>query len=365
MQAGCPSRSKITSGWFIPLLALVSCSEDSLKKSTPSAATSPATREVPAQWTSQATRAGQVALSDIPFNGQRAYEYLRQLCAIGPRVSGTAGMARQQELLERHFKELGGLVTRQRFRLSKHPLSGNPVQLSNLIVEWHPQRKERVLLCAHYDTRPLPDQDPDPLKRRRGTFLGANDGGSGVALLMELGHQMPQFESPLGVDFVFFDAEEFVFDERRDKYFLGSEHFARQYRRADRRHTYRWGILLDMVGDARLSIFQEHFSATWPDTRPLVQSIWETARRLGVQEFLPTVGYRVNDDHVPLHNIGKIPICDIIDFAYPDRSNRFWHTEEDVPRNCSALSLAKVGWVLQTWLETADQLKPVSNRGGR
>ena len=100
-----------------------------------------------------------------------------------------------------------------------------------------------------------------------------------------------------------------------------------------------------MVGDADLQIYQERNSVTWPQTRPLVHSIWTTARKLGVREFIFRPEHEIRDDHLPLNNIAKIPTCDIIDFDYPH-----WHTRADTPERCSALSLAKVGWVVQEWL---------------
>ena len=103
--------------------------------------------------------AGKLRLEDIPFDGAAAFEYLKQLCAIGPRYSGSPGMARQQKLLVEHFENLGGKVSMQEFR-ARHPLTGDAVEMANLIVEWHPEQNQRVLFCAHYDTRPYPDRDP-------------------------------------------------------------------------------------------------------------------------------------------------------------------------------------------------------------
>jgi hypothetical protein len=294
-------------------------------------------------------RAAGPALRDIPVNGERSYGYLKEICAIGPRPSGSPGMLKQQELLNEHFAKLGGRVSLQSFEI-RHPQNGDKVKLSNLIVEWHPERKERILLCAHYDTRPFPDRDR---KKPKGRFVGANDGASGAAVLMELAHDMPGLQSRFGVDFVLFDGEEFVFDDK-DKYFLGSEYFAEQYLMQPPGHTYRWGVLLDMVGDAKLEIYQEKNSVRWADTRPLVVDIWKTAKRLGVEEFIDRVRHEVRDDHLALRNIGKIPTCDIIDFDYPNsKATSYWHTEEDTPEKCSALSLAKVGWVLREWLKQA------------
>jgi len=255
--------------------------------------------------------ASQFELKDIPFNGARAYEYLKQLCAIGPRPSGSPGMAAQQELLEDHFGKLGAKVHRQEFR-TRHPSDGTAVAMCNLIAQWYPERQRRILLCAHYDTLPYPMLDRvDP----KGIFLGANDGASGVSLLMELAHEMSDLlerdQTEFGVDIVMLDGEEFVFHPR-GRYFLGSEYFAEAHADGNLPYEgrYRWGVLLDMIGDADLRIEQERNSMGWRDTRPLMVQIWATARRLRVREFVPRKGVEVLDDHVPLHNIGGIPISD-------------------------------------------------------
>ncbi len=275
------------------------------------------------------------------YDGARAYDYLKQLCEIGPRPSGSPGMTAQRKLLTDHFTRLGGKVSLQRFGYH-HPLDQSVVPMANLIVQWHPRRKRRILLCTHYDTLPFPMLDRE---NPRGRFIGANDGGSGVALLMELGNHMKDLPCKYGVDFVFFDAEEFLFDPG-GRFFVGSEWFAREYRKNPPGYRYRWGVLLDMIGDADLRIPQEQNSIGWRDTRPLVNDIWKTARGLGVTEFVFERGNLVNDDHVPLHNIAKIPTCDLIDFEYPP-----WHTQGDTLDKCSALSLAKVGFVVKEWLK--------------
>ena len=285
-----------------------------------------------------------LTLSQIPFDGTQAYEYLKQICDLGPRPSASPGMLAQQKLLIDHFQKLGGRVKLQQFRV-RHPLDGSAVRMANMIVSWHPERKNRILLCAHYDTRPFPDQDP---VNPRGTFLGANDGASGVALLMEMGRHMPKLEGKLGVDFVFFDGEEFIYNDDTDVYFLGSEYFAREYAAGNLEGRYRWGVLLDMVADKDLQLYEEGNSIGWRDTRPLVKEIWDTAANLRVREFIARPKHELRDDHLPLHNTGKISAIDIIDFDYP-----YWHTEADTPDKCSALSLAKVGWVVHTWLTKA------------
>jgi len=278
------------------------------------------------------------------FSGQRAMKHLEAICSLGPRPSGSAAMTKQRELLVAHFRAAGARVSGQAFEI-RDRRTGKPVHMENLVVEWHPERTERVLIGAHFDTRPFPDRDrADP----RGVFLGANDGASGVGLLMELAAAMPGLPGPVGVDFILFDGEEYVV-AARDPYCLGSTFFAREYAAGRREgrlaHRYRAAVVVDMVADRNLEIWQEGNSLSWPDTRPLVDSIWAVARRLEVREFVPRPRYTVEDDHVPLRMIGGIPACDIIDFDYPQ-----WHTTADTPEHCSAESLDTVGRVVLEWL---------------
>ncbi|MEX0641468.1 MAG: M28 family peptidase [Pirellulales bacterium] len=291
-------------------------------------------------------------LEDIPFDGQQAYEYLKQLCALGSRTSGSRGMQQQQKLLADHFAKLGAKTRFQRFQV-RHPATGAAVPMANLIVTWHPERKERLLLCAHYDTRPYPDSDPI-LARRRGLFLGANDGASGTALLMQLGAAAAKLPAKHGVDFVLFDGEEFVFDELRDDryYFLGSGWFAQEYARQKPPHRYTAGVLLDMVADASLELYQERNSLK--SAKRVVNEVWAVAAELKVREFIAVPGYLLRDDHLPLNDVAKIPTVDVIDFDYPSPgADSYWHTTQDTPENCSALSLAKVGWVVEEWMKRA------------
>jgi hypothetical protein len=167
---------------------------------------------------------------------------------------------------------------------------------------------------------------------------------------------MPRLQSHYGVDFALFDGEEFVFDDDRDEYFLGSRYFAQTYVSQPRSYRYRWAVLLDMVGDADLDIYRERYCMTWRDTRPLVIDIWKTAQRLGVHAFVDRTRLSaIRDDHLMLHDVGKIPTCNVIDFDYvrAGSSQSYWHTEADTPDKCSALSLAKVGSVVLEWIKRA------------
>jgi hypothetical protein len=280
------------------------------------------------------------------FDGERAMRYLKAVCKIGPRVSATPGMKKQQELLIKHFKKYKAAITRQNFTIRPNG-RGKPVQMTNLIVSWHPQRKRRVLLCSHYDTRPIADQEPNR-KNWHKPFLSANDGGSGVAVLMELARHMKKLKTQVGVDFVFFDAEEYIFSHNAgtERYCLGSKHFALTYQKSRPNYRYVAGVLLDMVGGKDAKFPVEANSVFLAGA--VVRQLWGIAAELKCAAFVNRAGNEVIDDHLPLNRAG-IPTADIIQwdpFLY-----KHWHRLSDRPDNCSADSLEQVGKVLSVWLQ--------------
>jgi hypothetical protein len=282
--------------------------------------------------------------SPAPIDGQRAYGYLKQICDLGPRPAGSEANTRQRKLVAAHFEKMGAKVREQPFA-TRHPLTGERVQMANLIGSWNPDRQYRVVIGAHYDTRPRPDEENDP-ERLKLPFIGANDGASGVALLMELANHLEKLETPWGVDLVLFDGEELVYgndpQDRAGEYFLGSKEFAHQYETRRSKMKYSAGIVLDMVGGRNLRIKQEPNSLNL--ARSLVRSVWSVARQLKAESFVSEVGREVLDDHLALNDV-LIPTIDLIDFDYP-----YWHKADDLPENCSAKSLEEVGRVLTAWL---------------
>ena len=287
--------------------------------------------------------------SQIPqrYSGQRAMDYLVQLCDLGPRPSGSVAMSRQQDLLEDFFSKRGATVTRQAFE-TRNPNDGSPVTMTNLIASWHPDRPKRFLFCAHYDTRPYPDRDRE---NKRGIFIGANDGASGVAGLMELANQLEDLPADIGIDMVCFDGEEFVWQERRDRYFIGSTYFAENYRNNPPSVPYQSGVLFDMIGDKELRLYYEVNSLRF--AKGVARSFWKQAQQLGVQAFVMRSRHELRDDHLPLNQIGKIPTIDVIDFDYPRPgigAPSYWHTQQDIPQNCSGESIAAVVWVAHQWM---------------
>jgi len=282
-----------------------------------------------------------------PYRADRAEAYLRQICDFGPRPSGSAAMLQQQEFLENYFTKAGAEVEMQAFK-QRDPNTGAGIEMVNIIARFNPDAKQRYLLCAHYDTRPFPDRDP---VNPRGVFVGANDGASGVAALMELAHHVDSLPPSIGVDMVMFDGEELVYQERRDSYFLGSTYFAQNYINSQPKKPYIAGVLLDMVGDRELRIYYERNS--WNYARDVCKSVFETAEMLEVDAFVPRVRHDIRDDHLPLNEIAKIPTIDIIDFDYPRPgigAPQYWHTTQDTPENCSGHSIATVVYVIHQWL---------------
>jgi glutaminyl-peptide cyclotransferase len=285
--------------------------------------------------------AAKQAPKPAPIDAKRAYGYLKKICEIGPRIAGSKANATQRSMVAEHFKKLDADVREQPFQ-GIDPSTNKRVNMVNLIGSWNPDRKDRVVFAAHYDTRPYPDQDANDPK---GEFIGANDGASGVALLMELAHHMKDLETPWGVDLVLLDGEELVY-KQFDEYFLGSKAFSKLYKRARERDPkspkYAAGFILDMVGDKDLMIPPEANSLELAPR--LVRDFWGVAKGLKSPVFSDAEGPRVLDDHLSFNEAG-IPTVDIIDFDYP-----FWHTTGDLPEECSGESLAEVGKVITSWL---------------
>jgi len=271
------------------------------------------------------------------FSGTRAFELLKKQTAFGPRNPNSTG---HQQCLAFLIQTLRNATVQVRLQSFSHKgYAGEDLDLTNVVASFKPEAQTRVLLCAHWDTRPRADQDPDR-KRHGDPILGANDGASGVAVLLELASLFKETPPPVGVDLALFDGEDYGKEGDEENYLLGSRYFA-DTRPPD--YLPKFGILLDMVGDRYLDLPREQYSVQFaPD---VVDLVWNTARQLRIQQFSDAEGEAILDDHIPLNRAG-IKTIDIIDFNYPDPTNRFWHTHQDVPENCSAESLEAVGAVL-------------------
>lgn len=264
------------------------------------------------------------------FSGERAFHYLVSQCDFGPRYPGSPGHEMAERYLSSELDRWCDEIHLQRF--SVRTTSGKDLLLTNIIGVINPKdsgNKRTVLLCAHWDTRPFAEMDR---RFKNAPILGANDGASGVAVLLELARVLSSSRPKVRVLFVLFDGEDYGMDTR--DMFLGSKYFAKNL------WKYRpdFGILLDMVGDKDLDIYvEENSQMAAPE---LVELVWGTAERLGISAFHRDVKYRIMDDHIPLIESG-IRCIDLIDFDYP-----YWHTTEDTPDKCDPESLKAVGDLL-------------------
>lgn len=266
------------------------------------------------------------------FSGQKAYQILVEFCRLGPRAPGSEAHRRAADFIAGRFQNLPFRVTRQAFAYFDS-LKKESVGLVNIIAAFHPERKRRILLCTHWDSRPYADKEKD-LSLRGQPILGANDGGSGTAVLLELARLLAQKDPKIGVDLVFFDGEDYGPEGVSSQYLLGSKHFAKNAGG----YWAEFGILLDMVGDSDLTIHPERYSSLFAGE--VVRKVFARARKLGLPAFQPEVRHAVMDDHLSLLDIG-LPVIDLIDFDFPH-----WHTLQDRPEACSPKSLEQVGTLL-------------------
>lgn len=266
------------------------------------------------------------------FNENNAFRHLETQCEFGPRVPGTEPHEQCRDYLVETLKKYTPHVSQQAFREVLEP--GRSAVCYNIIANFHPSRARRILLCAHWDTRPWADRDPDPANHRK-PVLGASDGASGVAILLEIARIIDIVEPNFGVDIVFFDAEDFGAYGNNDSWARGSKYFVQTV--VNDYHP-EMGILLDLVGDANQQIYIERNSYKY--ARHIVDHVWNIAEEMGIVTFIPELRYDVYDDHLNLLEIG-IPCINIIDFDY-----QYWHTIEDTPDKCSPQSLGNVGRVV-------------------
>jgi glutaminyl-peptide cyclotransferase len=269
------------------------------------------------------------------FDGDRAYAYLVRQVEFGPRVPGTEASAKCRQYFYEHFRQCDLAVDSQNFSFSD-PYSEDIIGMVNVIATTGPTSGEpdaAVLLMAHYDCRPRTDYASDP-ELLNMPIDGANDGASGVAVLMEMANLFAVQAPPCRVDVVLVDGEDWGMSGDIQHYMNGSREFAK----SGIRGRYLFGLVVDLVGDRDQQIYREAFSQRYAGS--LNDVIWRAAGNLGVATFHDSVKHTVFDDHVPLNIVG-IPAAVIVDFDYA-----YWHTEFDTPDKCSAQSLANVGNVL-------------------
>ena len=313
----------------------------------------------------QAVAEDEPQLVDVVFNEDSAIAYCAKQCDFGPRTMNSAAHDECEEWIISKFQQYGCEVITQKADLKGW--DGTMLHSTNIIARTNPDAKERIIICAHWDSRPWADNDPDE-NNHRTPVMAANDGASGVAVMLELARILnanPSTSSPqpqalnLGIDFVCFDAEDYGTPswsgkQDEDSWALGAQHFAKNIQQLYAANNKpKLGILLDMVGGQGAKFYQEGLSKHY--AQDLVNSVWQAANEAGYGSyFTGQSGGYITDDHKPLNEAG-IPTIDIIPY-YPDcEASAFgptWHTVLDDMNHIDKNTLKAVGQTLVQFLFT-------------
>ncbi len=278
-----------------------------------------------------ASLCGAFPLYAAEFNEERAFEHMRTICSFGPRVPGTAGHAQCRDYITHRMESYGYTVYHQTFN-AHATLLGKNIRFTNIIAYKEPLSTGTVaVLSSHWDTRPIADHDPEPAMRTR-PILGANDGASGNAVMLELARTISKQPYSHSLFFVYFDGEDLGTRSNLEEYCIGSRYLAQNppdFFRFD------FGINLDMVADENLLLKIEPYSY---DAAPdIVDEVWEIGQREYPAHFSRDTWNPILDDHYPFISRGKSYI-NVIDFDYP-----WWHTMDDTLEHCSIFSIKVVG----------------------
>lgn len=290
----------------------------------------------------QGASAAESAPTDSQFDGQRAMDLLKAQCALGPRVPGTASHQKASLYLIEKMRAVGLDPQVQRFRANPR-LIGKSVQMMNIAGRMNPGQRA-IVLSAHWDSRPVADKDLDAALRQA-PISGANDGGSGVAVVLELARVFAQRPPECGLVFLLVDGEDLGAPNAPEEWCLGSKRFVASL---DPAWNVQLAINIDMVGDAQLAFTRELYSK---EMAPEFEALcWGIGRELYPQMFVGTDARRVTDDHIPFLRAG-IPGFNLIDLSYP-----YWHTTQDTPDKCSAASLQAAGRSVEAMVRRLDAM---------
>lgn len=278
----------------------------------------------------------------VEFNQENAYLYVKSQVDFGPRVPGTKTHLECYNYLLKHFQGLADTVYVQNTTAVTFDKKTIPVK--NIIAAFNPEQKKRVIICAHWDTRPFADQDT---KDQDKPILGANDGASGVGIMMEIANILKQNKIDIGVDLILFDAEDWGDNSGRveDSYCLGSQYWGKNLHQAN--YNADFGILLDMVGAPNAVFGFEGYSLQ--NASHVISKVWDAANSAGYGQYFQNKnrGF-VTDDHYYMMKHTKIPVIDIIDFDASTDSHfgKYWHTHDDNMDAIDRKTLKAVGQTL-------------------
>lgn len=285
----------------------------------------------------------------ILISPDSVFRHIESQVSFGPRNPGSKGHAETMNFLLNYFSNTADIAFLQRFSSTVY---GKTYAMANIIASFSPEKSDRILLCAHWDTRPFADQDKNEIQRTN-PILGANDGASGVAVLMEIAHILSIQKPEFGIDIILFDGEDLGISGDNDGFFQGSRYLAVHYPLPKP----RYGILLDLVGDKQAEFRYEPISREAHSA--LVDGIWNVAKKRGSPYFIHETGNAVSDDHVMLNQQGikTINIIDVNLVGNVDLNPRrqYWHTSQDTIENISSHTLADMGNVLLDFIFTTSQ----------
>lgn len=298
----------------------------------------------------------------LEFNADSAYAFTDAQCAFGPRDMNSSGHDRCLVWIQDKFRQYGCHIKTQSVSLKGY--DGTSLHCTNIMAQFHPEATDRIMLCAHWDSRPWADNDPDSTNWHK-PILAANDAASGVAVMIELARLLHSVEGSakslprdLGIDFVCFDAEDWgtpqwasASDDDGSSWALGAQYFAANLPEG---YAPRYGVLLDMVGGEGAMFYQEQMSRQYASG--IVDKVWRAARQAGYGSMFPEdAGGAVTDDHIPINQTAHIPTIDIIPY-YPDcRQSSFgptWHTLDDNMEHIDKATLKAVGQTMVQLLFT-------------
>lgn len=289
-----------------------------------------------------ACRGAESVSPQTAFSGAAALAHVKTQLDFGPRIPGTEGHRRAGDWIVAQMRATADTVVVQSW--NHVTARGDTLPLRNVLARFRPEVADRVLYLAHWDTRPVSDEAADP-RQRTLPVPGANDGGSGVALLVALAEALKAAPPSVGVDLLFVDGEDYGDFAANQDVLIGSTYFAEHLPSADYRPLF--GVLWDMIGDRDLRIPQEPNSVR--GAPEVVQRVWGVADALGYGSvFVPEAGVAVTDDHIPLLNKG-LRVIDVIDLDYQSPTGEsYHHTPNDTLDKVSAASLQVVGDVALT-----------------
>ena len=281
------------------------------------------------------------------FCADSAYAFCEKQCEFGPRTMNSEAHDKCAQWIVDKFKQYGCAVTEQDADLKGY--DGTILKSKNIIASFKPEATTRILLCAHYDSRPWADNDPDSTNWKK-PVMAANDGASGIGVMLEIARLLQKADSlNVGVDFVCFDTEDWGtpswsdVEDNGDSYALGAQYWSENPHKQG--YEARFGILLDMVGGTGARFYQEGMSKQY--AQAIVEKIWKAARVAGFESFFPNEqGGYVTDDHIPVNQKAHIPTADIIPYYSNCQQSSFgptWHTVNDTMENIDRSTLKAVG----------------------